>query len=419
MAQTLDLHKFFNNISLVDNSGKTFTTDHLRGKIVGLYFSAHWCPPCRGFTPKLAQFYTQFKAKRADFEVVFVSSDKDKTQFEEYFHDMPWLALPYEHRDVKSDLASCFKVSGIPSFQLVDWDKDTLITKEGRTGVMEDEKGDNFPWYPKSFSEILGTTLVNNKGEQVKVESLKGKKIGVYFSAHWCPPCRGFTPTLIEVYNLLKTQKPGQFEVIFVSSDRDETQFKEYFGEMPWLAIPFDEEKRRDELSTHFEVEGIPQFTMIESDGSILNQNARMSVASDKNGKSFPWIPKTVKELSRDSSGIAQSPSFLLYFNDKWTEENKKEKKAKYGQLLKEYKDFAEQEMKKADYIAFVSRFDAQIRDRISSLCGLEGKTQEVLLLVIYGNGFALYDQTQVTAASIREFVGQYKAKKVTITPLQ
>jgi len=332
---------------------------------------------------------------------------------------MPWLALPYEHRDVKSDLASCFKVSGIPSFQLVDWDKDTLITKEGRTGVMEDEKGDNFPWYPKSFSEILGTTLVNNKGEQVKVESLKGKKIGVYFSAHWCPPCRGFTPTLIEVYNLLKTQKPGQFEVIFVSSDRDETQFKEYFGEMPWLAIPFDEEKRRDELSTHFEVEGIPQFTMIESDGSILNQNARMSVASDKNGKSFPWIPKTVKELSRDSSGIAQSPSFLLYFNDKWTEENKKEKKAKYGQLLKEYKDFAEQEMKKADYIAFVSRFDAQIRDRISSLCGLEGKTQEVLLLMIYGNGFALYDQTQVTAASIREFVGQYKAKKVTLTPLQ
>jgi nucleoredoxin len=28
-----------------------------------LYFSAHWCPPCRGFTPALAKF---FKAANSD-----------------------------------------------------------------------------------------------------------------------------------------------------------------------------------------------------------------------------------------------------------------------------------------------------------------------------------------------------------------
>ncbi|MGB1602242.1 MAG: thioredoxin-like domain-containing protein, partial [Promethearchaeia archaeon] len=27
-------------------------------------------------------------------------------------------------------------------------------------------------------------------------------------------------------------------QLVFVSSDRDEAQFKEYFQEMPWLALP-------------------------------------------------------------------------------------------------------------------------------------------------------------------------------------
>jgi nucleoredoxin len=71
--------------------------------VIGLYFSAHWCPPCRGFTPKLAEWYTNLTdgPLKGKLEIVFISSDRDQAAFEEYFESMPWLALPFELRDAK------------------------------------------------------------------------------------------------------------------------------------------------------------------------------------------------------------------------------------------------------------------------------------------------------------------------------
>jgi thiol-disulfide isomerase/thioredoxin len=41
---------------LLDSNGKEVDKSVLAGKTIGIYFSAHWCPPCRGFTPKLVEF---------------------------------------------------------------------------------------------------------------------------------------------------------------------------------------------------------------------------------------------------------------------------------------------------------------------------------------------------------------------------
>ena len=86
---------------IVKANGETVNTESLLNdnQIVGLYFSAHWCPPCVGFTSKLEEFYNKFKNK--NLEVVFVSSDRDQDQFNEYFQEMPWFALPFEDRDRK------------------------------------------------------------------------------------------------------------------------------------------------------------------------------------------------------------------------------------------------------------------------------------------------------------------------------
>ena len=68
-------------------------TAGLAGKHVMVYFSAHWCPPCKQFTPLLAAAYKGWKDAGLPVEVVFVSSDKDGDEFSSYFRYVASLPL--------------------------------------------------------------------------------------------------------------------------------------------------------------------------------------------------------------------------------------------------------------------------------------------------------------------------------------
>ena len=116
------------------------------------------------------------------------------------------------------------------------------------------------------------TELLSKKGN-VKYSEITAPVICYYFSAHWCPPCRGFTPVLAELYNKWNANEK-QIEIIFVSSDSDEESFNEYYGTMPWLAVPFGSPliDQLSELSGH---EGIPTLAVVGKDGSILTNEAR------------------------------------------------------------------------------------------------------------------------------------------------
>ncbi len=50
--------------------------------------------------------------------------------------------------------------------------------------------------------------LVKSSGEvlQAPTSVLEGKTVCFYFSAHWCGPCRNFTPVLKKVYADLKAE---------------------------------------------------------------------------------------------------------------------------------------------------------------------------------------------------------------------
>ncbi|XP_069981880.1 tryparedoxin [Penaeus vannamei] len=97
-----------------------------------------------------------------------------------------------------------------------------------------------------SLIKSLGEQVLGHSGP-VSLNDISGtdRVIALYFSAHWCPPCRGFTPQLVAFYKHLKENTKHQLEVILVSSDQDEASFQDYFSDMPWLALPFAETKRK------------------------------------------------------------------------------------------------------------------------------------------------------------------------------
>jgi len=89
-------------------------------KYLAVYYSAHWCPPCRQFTPELVNFYNEVKPNHPEFDLVFVSDDNSEQEMHQYITEdkMPWLAVRYQFAKMKP--AQQYSGSGIPDLVFID-----------------------------------------------------------------------------------------------------------------------------------------------------------------------------------------------------------------------------------------------------------------------------------------------------------
>lgn len=387
------------------DSGNTVKPgDALTGKeTVMLYFSAHWCPPCRRFTPILMKLYKKLREQSKSMELVFCSLDNQKKDYEGYISDMPWLCMPFQSEQTQK-MARKYKANGIPHLVIVDGSNGNVITMNGTSEVSSDNEGKNFPWAPKKFAEIWPSEILASKSateDIIDSTSLKDKYLMLYFSAHWCPPCRAFTPTLSKVYTKMKNQR-DDFELVFVSSDKDEEAFQEYFGEMTFCALPFHLRDVKNQLSKNYEVQGIPTLVMLgpvdaSGDRPVINNNCRSFIEREDFAE-FPFEEKPYGDLG---SGDLNESKCILIFHENGDDDEQKEIKT----MVKEVSE------KIGDDIKIYWSFDHDgLGKRVRSALNMPEPSQSLdaamaILDIPDNGGYYKTDVTDITVENIVKFI--------------
>ncbi|KAG7258205.1 hypothetical protein CRUP_001854, partial [Coryphaenoides rupestris] len=108
---------------LLRNNRQTADSGSLEGHYVGVYFSAHW------------------------------------DSFQQYFSEMPWLAVPYSDEARRSRLNRLYGIQGIPTLILLDAEGH-VITRQGRVEVLNDPECRLFPWHPRPVLELSEANAV-------------------------------------------------------------------------------------------------------------------------------------------------------------------------------------------------------------------------------------------------------------------
>nr|XP_043606597.1 probable nucleoredoxin 1 [Erigeron canadensis] len=304
---------------ITSNGNKVLIAD-LEGKTVGLYFILSTFKKSSDFTGTLVKVYNELKAKEDNFEIVMIPLDDDEESFKKELSTVPWLSLPFKDKKCEK-LVRYFELSTLPTLVILGPDGKTLHPNVA--DAIEEHGAYAYPFTPDKFSELeklekarheaqtLESVLVSGDldfvvgkdGVKIPVSDLVGKYILLYFSAHWCPPCRAFTPKLVETYHEIKA-KHDAFEVIFISSDRDQASFDEYYSSMPWLALPFGD-KRKQSLGRLFKVNGIPLLVALGPTGKTITTEAR-GVIMLHGAEAFPFSDERMAEIEARFAEMAK-----------------------------------------------------------------------------------------------------------------
>ncbi|XP_063002868.1 nucleoredoxin [Elgaria multicarinata webbii] len=349
-------------------------------------------------------------------EIVFVSAEQDQQRWQEAARAMPWLALPFADKRRKLKLWNKFRVSNIPSLIFIDAHTGKVVCRNGLLVIRDDPEGLEFPWGPRPFSEVVAGPLLRKSGQSQESGVLEACHVGVYFSAHWCPPCRSLTRVLVESYRKIK--EAGQkFEIVFVSADRSEDSFKQYFSEMPWLAVPYADEARRSRLNRLYGIQGIPTLIVLDTKGDVITRQGRVEVLNDVECREFPWHPKPVLELT-DSNAVQlnEGPCLVLFVDsddDGESEAAKQLIQPIAEKIIAKYKAKDEE----SPLLFFVAGED-DMTDSLRDYTNLPEAAPLLTILDMSARAKYVMDVEEITPDIVEAFVNDFLADKLKPEPI-
>lgn len=152
------------------------------------------------------------------------------------------------------------------------------------------------PTVQNALGASLKNDLISFKNNAVtfqKGDDLASKKyVALYFSAHWCGPCRQFTPQLVQWYQANR-DKADQYEIVFVSNDTSAAMQAQYIKEdkMPWPAVDWGRTGTTKRLNDLYSGKGIPCLVVVDETGKVVSH-------SYENGR-FVGPGKVLKDLTK------------------------------------------------------------------------------------------------------------------------
>jgi peroxiredoxin/cell fate (sporulation/competence/biofilm development) regulator YlbF (YheA/YmcA/DUF963 family) len=122
-----------------------------------------------------------------------------------------------------------------------------------------------------------GFTLTDIDGNEVSLESFKGKYVLLDFWASWCKPCREENPNLVKAYNEFGGEN---FEIVGVSLDKTEEPWLKAIEEdnMTWTLL----HDPQGDVANTYGVQSIPFTLLLDKEGVIIEKNLRGDALQQK-----------------------------------------------------------------------------------------------------------------------------------------